>query len=526
MELLISSLTLIVAAALSLILQRHFFKNVAINYIDMLLGAIIALIPWTNHLIAAYNPEIFMGLIIAPLLYYEGQAIRLNGVFHKRKIIFNLTVTMVLICAIAAAASVYAVVGSVALAAVLAAISTPTDATATEAVTNGLIVPEKQNNALKMESLFNDASGIILLNMSILWYVRGQVSVTATIGSFLYSAVGGILVGFVLSALIVLFTQALQRSAANFQNHTYNSSTPIKVIYLLAPFLIYYVSEEIGVSGIIAAVCGGLVQNAGNERSRLTNPKITYDSSSLISFICDLFNSSVFLILGIAMVRVVTSKIHYASINWLIVGVLLYLANLLVRYLYARFLKQDNYHAWVFALGGIHGAVTFALAYTVAETRVQTADFNLIIMSESILIILSLIVPTIIFKFILPKEPSTKIKDQKIHQVRQDMVQRAIDRIKQIYLPDDLRELILFDLNAQKANTTLREFAHAWLDNIRHPELNDEERDLFIMAYREAFRKELDYLSEIGQRDVLYHKDLVSLYREVVMAQMVISDDD
>lgn len=55
-----------------------------------------------------------------------------------------------------------------AIAFVLAAISTPTDATATETVSEGRIVPERQERLLRMESLFNDASGIVLLEAMVL----------------------------------------------------------------------------------------------------------------------------------------------------------------------------------------------------------------------------------------------------------------------------------------------------------------------------------------------------------------------
>ena len=55
-----------------------------------------------------------------------------------------------------------------AIAFVLAAISTPTDAMATETVSEGRIVPERQERLLRMESLFNDASGIVLLEAMVL----------------------------------------------------------------------------------------------------------------------------------------------------------------------------------------------------------------------------------------------------------------------------------------------------------------------------------------------------------------------
>ena len=61
--------------------------------------------------------------------------------------------------------------------------------------------------------------------------------------------------------------------------------------------------------------------------------------------------------------------------------------------------------------------------------------------------------PTAVFRLILkPTTTDTKLEGE-VTKVRQ-----AIARIKQIYLPEDLRRRVLYDLNAQIANTTTRQF--------------------------------------------------------------------
>lgn len=80
-------------------------------------------------------------------------------------------------------------------------------------------------------------------------------------------------------------------------------------------------------------------------------------------------NGTVFIILGIIIVRSMREDIfNYQTIGAITSGVILYLANLIVRFLYCRFSlsikgKISIKDAWIFSLGGIHGAVTFALAY-------------------------------------------------------------------------------------------------------------------------------------------------------------------
>ena len=85
------------------------------------------------------------------------------------------------------------------------------------------------------------------------------------------------------------------------------------------------------------------------------------------------------------------------TIEAILIGIILYVANLAVRFFYCRFSpsikgKVSSKDALIFSLGGIHGAVTFALAYTLSEMSVNIADFHLILVSEIVLILLSLTV--------------------------------------------------------------------------------------------------------------------------------------
>ncbi|WP_391503388.1 cation:proton antiporter, partial [Limosilactobacillus fermentum] len=425
--------------------------------------------------------------LLPPLLFFEGQRTRLNTVLCHFK---RMTVIMVILCAVAATVFNHWLVGiSLPLSFILAAISTPTDATASAAVSNGRVLPNPENKYLALESLFNDASGIILLNMGILWYVNGYVNVAQTGEDFLYSAGGGALVGLLSGLVLIGLRQAMFRSRVNFLNNTFNSGTPMKVLYLMTPFAVYLVGEHLGVSGIIAVVCAGLLHNVEAERSQLINPVVYYDSVRLNVLIEEVLNTAVFVILGMVLVRTIADKtIVIHSWRWLVAGLMLYVASGLVRYWYARLaMHRPKLCSLAFSLGGVHGAVTFALAFTVAQTRVNRPDFNLVLMVECVLIVLSLLVPTIVFRLILkPTTTDTELEGE-VTKVRQAMVNQAIARIKQIYLPEDLRRRVLYDLNAQIANTTTRQFIQEVRQVVAKPALPIEQRQLLEEAYRLAF---------------------------------------
>lgn len=152
----------------------------------------------------------------------------------------------------------------------------PTDATATESVTHGLKLPKKIAFYLKYESLFNDASGIILLNMAVDWYLHQELRIGQAIGNFLYSAGGGIFLGALVATLLVFLRQESFRSKYHLSAGV---AMPVEVIFFLTPLIIYFLAEEIHVSGIIAVVAAGLIHNVESERSRLTNAFIFYNSN-------------------------------------------------------------------------------------------------------------------------------------------------------------------------------------------------------------------------------------------------------
>ncbi len=152
------------------------------------------------------------------------------------------------------------------------------------------------------------------------------------------------------------------------------------------------------------------------------------------------------MLLGIIIVRSMREDIfNQQTIDAILIGIILYLANLLIRYFYYRFSpsikgKTSNKEALIFSLGGIHGAVTFALAYTLYDLRINVADFHLILVSEITLILLSMIVPTIVFHMILDKDIPDFDQRKEVDRVRVAMIEYAMDQMKKIYLPKKIRK--------------------------------------------------------------------------------------
>lgn len=315
--------------------------------------------------------------------------------------------------------------------------------------------------------------------MAVDWYLHQELRIGQAIGNFLYSAGGGIFLGALVATLLVFLRQESFRSKYHLSAGV---AMPVEVIFFLTPLIIYFLAEEIHVSEIIAVVAAGLIYNVESERSRLTNGFIFYN------------------------------------------GIILYLANLLIRYFYYRFSpsikgKTSNKEALIFSLGGIHGAVTFALAYTLYDLRINVADFHLILVSEITLILLSMIVPTIVFHMILDKDIPDFDQRKEVDRVRVAMIEYAMDQMKKIYLPKKIRKQLKFDLRAQMNQTSMVDFARKIKYTIKQKEFRAE-------VYRYAFRQERDYLGKIAQQEREYRRGFLALYRQILMSEVVFLDDE
>lgn len=82
--------------------------------------------------------------------------------------------------------------------------------------------------------------------------------------------------------------------------------------------------------------------------------------------------------------------------RWIIIGIVLYLANLAVRFGYGVLTKMGVRGSLIFALGGVYGAVTLALVYMIAD-QVSDSQFDTVVLAEMMMVFLIMLVPSILF---------------------------------------------------------------------------------------------------------------------------------
>jgi Na+/H+ antiporter len=193
-------------------------------------------------------PElVFLGFL-PPLLFAGGYFTSTREFKENLRAIVLLAVGLVLFTAAAVAVVARALVPELGWAGAFAlgGIVAPPDAVAATAIFQRLGVPRRIVTILEGESLVNDATALVVYRFAVAAAAAGAFSLLEASSSFVVVLVGGIAVG-------VIVGYVLDRVLAKV------SDTPIAVaITLVAPYAAYLPAEALHVSGVLAAVVGGL----------------------------------------------------------------------------------------------------------------------------------------------------------------------------------------------------------------------------------------------------------------------------
>lgn len=423
---------LLIAAVVVANIVYSQFSRIPIAFIQIAAGLVLSFLPFYKHF--ELEPEIFLLVIISVLMFNDGQHTSLSRLTHQFGTTFSLAVELAIISILVVGFVTHIIIPNMplALAFALGAIITPTDAVAVTSITSKMLVPTEVMGTLENESLFNDASGIVALNLAISAAVTGQFSLLHGVGNFFYVFFGGIIVGAILGALIV----AIRLRLINMHVDAPSVMVPFT---LLTPFVVYLIAEEIGVSGILAVVMTGLMHGIQQNRLRLTSSSLQIVMNSAWSIVSSLLNGIVFVLLGMSLPSVVENLLQHNTSSVFIllgVGILLYVIMTVMRYLwtnwdFARIRAWDKHekhaNSIVMAYSGVHGTITLAMAFSLPLTlNGQAFPYrNDIIFVAAVVILTSLLVPTLVLPLLLPQQVSKYSADE-LAQAKGQMVEDAI----------------------------------------------------------------------------------------------------
>ena len=290
------ALVLLVSVLVSAVLEQ-FVPRVSLPLVQVVIGLAISL-PLGSVALVQVDPELFLVLFIAPLLFDESRHVPLASMARHWRPIASLSLGLVVATALAVSVALHAVLPTVPLAAAIAlgGAVAPTDAAAVYALSRDVAVTKRQDAILSAESLFNDASGVVTFQFAVAAAVTGSFSAAEVSVAFAVTFAGGLAVGALMGLAGALVLRALGSTGLE-------STTAHVAFEVLTPFLVYLVAGELGVSGILAVVAAGIVMAAMPERRTPARARMRLVSSNVWEFVTFIINGVVFVILGMELPR-------------------------------------------------------------------------------------------------------------------------------------------------------------------------------------------------------------------------------
>jgi NhaP-type Na+/H+ or K+/H+ antiporter len=245
MDILIAVLAILVAIAILFEIARR----VGVPYPTLLVlgGLGLAFVPGLPKIQLA--PDLILLVFLPPLLFSAAADSPSRDLRANLAPLFRLSIGLVFFTMVAVAVVVHAMIPDLSWAAAftLGAIVGPTDALAATTVFRRLGAPRLIRTLIEGEALFNDATALVAYRTAALAAVSGTFILSDALAGFVVAAVGGIAIGAIVGRLSGEILRRLD-------------DPPVEVlISVVIPFAAYLPADQLGLSGVLAAVTAGLV---------------------------------------------------------------------------------------------------------------------------------------------------------------------------------------------------------------------------------------------------------------------------
>jgi CPA1 family monovalent cation:H+ antiporter len=282
-------------AVLSLVSRR---LRLPLPILLVITGTILGFVPHLPKM--NLEPDLVFFIFLPPLLYIQSCLTSWRDLKANAEPISFLAIGLVLVTQYSVAVVAHQIIPgmSMAVAFVLGAIVSPTDAVAATSIAQGLGVPRSVVNIVEGESLINDASGLVIYRLAVLAILTGTFSMSHLLSEFVYMSIGGIAIGLAMGWLMAKLRYRL-------------NDTPVEItISLLTPYLVYLPTEYFHVSGILAVVTAGLY--LGWHAPNMMNSTTRVQWLANWSTITFLLNGMLFLLIGLQLSNILAGLREYS----------------------------------------------------------------------------------------------------------------------------------------------------------------------------------------------------------------------
>jgi Na+/H+ antiporter len=313
------------------------------------------------------NPDLVLVIFLPPLLYSSAFFANLHDIRRGIRVVTVQAVGLVLVtmCTVAVVAHEVIPGMSWAVAFVLGAIVSPTDALAPVEILRRLRVPRRMVSIIEGESLLNDGTALVAYNTALKAVTAGFVFWKAT-GDFFVNVAAGIAIGLAAGMVLVEIRRRI-------------NDIPTEVtISLLSGYAGYLPAEALHVSGVLGAVTTGIV--LGWKAPQISTASMRLTGYAVWEIVTFLLNALLFVLIGLQLPTILEGAgLHDESlrtvVGWAVaVSAAVILTRLVFNEVFTRFIRAVDRRAiqrerrapWRMRLVGgwcgMRGAVSLAAA--------------------------------------------------------------------------------------------------------------------------------------------------------------------
>jgi Na+/H+ antiporter len=399
-------------------------------------GLVVGLLPGVPPV--RVSPDVVSLVVLPPLLYAASEELPWRDLRAVWRPVVVLAVGLVL----ASAAAVAAVAGAVAavpvsMAFVLGAVLASTDPVAVSALGRRLSLPPKVQALVQAESLFNDATSLVLFQIAVSVAVAGTAGPAGGVllhgaGQFALLAAGGAAAGGVLAAGVL----PVRRRVTDPVLET--------VLALITPYAAFVLGEVLHVSPVMAVIVAGLV--IGGRRERITTAQTRLQLHSVYGTVIFLLETVVFSLIGLelpALIRDLSRGEAWPAEALAVAGTLIVTRMLWVFPLSAVIQRRGGARrpAWpvpaVVSWAGTRGVVPLAAALSIPLTAAGGAPLprrDLVLVLATAVIVVSLIVQGLTLEPLVRRAGIARTADARHEQTvaRLRLAEAALARLDEL----------------------------------------------------------------------------------------------
>jgi Na+/H+ antiporter len=385
------ALSAVLAITVAIALLFELARRLRIPYPSLFVlgGLALGFVPGLPRI--SLEPDLVLLVFLPPLLFEAAVSTPVRDLKTDVWPILRLSSVLVLLTMVAVAIVAHAVIGlDWAAAFTLGAILGPTDAIAATSVFRRLGLPRRAAALVEGEALFNDATALVAYRTALLAAVGGTFVLENALAGFAAAVVGGIAIGAVVGVVAAAALRWLD-------------NPPVEVLLsLVIPFAAYLPADELGLSGVLAAVTAGLI--IGSRLGTILGPQTRLLWLSTWKMVGFVLNGFAFVLIGLELPQILGSLGDRSVGDVAIVVVVVTVAVVLTRLTYVEIASQipnstrqqiaavspelGRRLTWVVGWSGLRGAVSLAAALALP------ADFperNLLLLITFVVIVVTLV---------------------------------------------------------------------------------------------------------------------------------------